>query len=245
MLKRTEAIVLKTTPFAEADLIVTALTLDYGIVKTFAKSPRKTKSRFGSSLEPLTHSNISFWGREDAELPRLTQSDIIRSFQSIRDRMECFFGVMEIAELTLSLLPEREPNKDVFGLLISILGRIDERSAGSDVLDTLLYRIRFLDMTGYGPRLEGCARCGRAGYNFYIAHGSVICGVCAENTDAPIRLSPGLMRLYETMRKWDIRKIDRIKPSRTLLSELMAVLDTHILHTLAKPLKTKSFSVGD
>ncbi len=243
MLKRTEAVVLKTTPFAEADLIVTVFTLDYGIVKTFAKSPRKTKSRFGSSLEPLTYSRISFWGKEDAELPRLTQSDIIRSFQSIRDRLECFFGVMQIAELTLSLLPEHEPNKEVFGLLTDILNRIDGGNCGSGALDTLLYRIRFLDMAGYGPRLDGCALCGKAGHNFYISHGSVICGVCAEGTDAPLRLSPGLIRFYETLRKWDLRKIDRIKPSGTLLSELTAMIETHILYTLARPLKTKSFSV--
>jgi DNA repair protein RecO (recombination protein O) len=47
MLHRTEGIVLKTTPFGEADLIVTYLTRDCGILKTFAKSPRKIKSRFG------------------------------------------------------------------------------------------------------------------------------------------------------------------------------------------------------
>ncbi len=54
MLKRTEGIVLRTIPFGEADLIVTYLTPDFGIIKLFAKSPRKTKSRFGSSLEPLS-----------------------------------------------------------------------------------------------------------------------------------------------------------------------------------------------
>ncbi len=58
MLKRTNAIVLKTFPFGEADLIVTHLTYDFGLINTFAKSPRKIKSRFGSSLEPLTCSKI-------------------------------------------------------------------------------------------------------------------------------------------------------------------------------------------
>ncbi len=244
MLKRTEAIVLKTTPFSEADLIVTALTPDYGVVKTFAKSPRKTKSRFGSSLEPLTHIRISFWGKEHAEIPRLTQSDIIGTFQSIRDRINCFFRVMEIVELTLNLLPEREPNRDVFDLLLSVLRKIDaagERDRAG-VLDTLYYRIRFLDMVGYGPRLNGCARCGSSGYNFYISHGSVICGVCAEGTDSPLKLSPGVIRLYETLRRWDIEKIDRIRIAKLLLSELSGMLDTHILYTVAKPLKTKSFT---
>ena len=48
MLRRTEGIVLRTFPFGEADLIVTFLTADFGLIKVFAKSPRKIKSRFGS-----------------------------------------------------------------------------------------------------------------------------------------------------------------------------------------------------
>lgn len=239
MLKRTEAIVLKTMPFSEADLIVTSFTRDYGLVKTFAKSTRKTKSRFGSSFEPLTYSRISFWGKEDSALPRITQSDIIKPFQSIRDRIDCFFRVMEIVELTLNLLPEREAHRNVFDLLLSIL-TIMENDDGRDngLLKALLYKIRFLDMAGYGPRLDGCARCGRSGYNFYISHGSIICGVCAKGMDTPMRLSPGVVKSYETLRRWDIAKIDRIKLSRALTSELSGMLDTHIQYTVAKPLKT-------
>jgi len=242
LLKRTEAIVLKTSAFSEADLIVTVLTRDYGLMKTFAKSTRKTKSRFGSSLEPLTYSSISFWGREDADLPRLTQSDIIRPFQSIRDRMDCFFRVMELVELTLGLLPEREPHRNIFDFLISILLMIEgDNESDNGLLKALLYKIRFLDMVGYGPRLDGCARCSRSGYNYYISHGSIICGICAKGMDKPIRLSPGVIKSYETLRRWDIAKIDRIRLSRTLLAELSGMLDTHIQYTIARPLKTKSF----
>lgn len=243
MLRRTEAIVLKTAPFAEADLIVTALTLDYGLIKLFAKSPRKTKSRFGSSLEPLTYSRISFWGKEDAALPRLTQSDIIKPFQAIRERMECFIRVMEITELTLSLLPDREACKDIFFLLRAVLNRIEDGGPenGNGAYDCIFYKIRFLDIAGYGPRLEGCARCGKSGYNFYLSHGSILCGVCAEGTDAAMKLSPAVIRLYGTLKEWDLGKLERIKLSRTLLSELSGMLDTHILYTVAKPLKTKTF----
>lgn len=246
MLRRTEAIVLKTTPFSDADLIVTALTLDYGLVKAFAKSTRKTKSRFGSSLEPLTYSKISFWGREDANLPRLTQSDIIMPFQSIRDRMGSFLKVMEIVELAISLLPEREPHRDIFRLLVSFLGVMEEDDSGKDseILKVLFFKIRFLDMAGYGPRLEGCGRCGASGYNFYISHGSVICGACARGMDAPMRLSPAVIRSYEALRRWDIRKLGRMKLSHGLLSELSGMLDTHIRYTIARPLRTKSFLPG-
>lgn len=246
MLHRTEAIVLKTMPFSEADLIVTSLTSDYGMLKTFAKSPRKIKSRFGSSLEPLTHSRISFWGKEDANLPRLTQSDIIRPFQPIRERLEHYLKVMEIVELTLSLLPEREANRGIFNLFLQVLDRIERDCLCNTItpLNFIIYKIRFLEIAGYGPRLDGCARCNksgnRSGYNFYISHGSILCEYCAKNMDTYIRLSPGVVRLYEALKGWELPKIDRIKPSRTLISELTDFLDNHTEYTIARPLKTKS-----
>ena len=101
MLQRTEGVVLRNIVFGEADLIVTYLTPDFGLLKLFAKSPRKIKSRFGSSLEPLTRTRISFWGKEDTALPRLTQSDIIHPFHLIRDTLNCFLKVLEIIELTI------------------------------------------------------------------------------------------------------------------------------------------------
>ena len=111
MLRRTEGIVLRTVPFGEADLIVTFLTPDYGSMKVFAKSPRKIRSRFGSSLEPLTCSVISFWGKEDAPLPRLTQSDILHSFQTLREEFSSFLKLSEILELILSFLPKGTQTK--------------------------------------------------------------------------------------------------------------------------------------
>jgi DNA repair protein RecO (recombination protein O) len=252
MLSRTEAIVLKTTPYAEADLIVSFITLDCGKLHVFAKSPRKIRSRFGSSLEPLTHSRISFWGKEDANLPRLTQSDIIRPFQTIRERSECFLGIMENVELTFILLPEREPQREVFHLFQEVLTRLEDalriekgtREGMKDLVRILvtLYKIRFLDISGYGPAIKGCVRCGRAGYDFYISQGSVLCKACARGMGRLVRLSPGTVRLYETLRRWEVSKIGRIRPSGILMSELSVLLDTHIQYTAPRPLKTKAFT---
>lgn len=241
MLRRTEAVVLKTFPFSEADLIATLLTSDYGLIKTFVKSPRKTKSRFGSSLEPLTHSRISFWGREDSNLPRLTQADIIRPFQAIRGNYDCFMRVAEIIELTLNLLPERDLNKGIFELLLDILNEIEKDCLDSSVtpLKCLLYKVRFFELAGYGPALNGCARCNNPGHNFYLSHGSILCGDCSTNMDLYTKLSPGVIRLYETLKKWEISKINRIKPSVLLLTELTDFLDNHARHTTSKPLRTK------
>jgi len=239
MLKRTEGMVLKTTPFGEADLIVTYLTYDFGIIKTFAKSPRKIKSRFGSSLEPLTYSKIAFWGKEDANLPRLTQADIILPFNSIRERLNCFLKISEIIELTVNLLPEHEANKKIFALFLDVL-----KALGKDcnaLLTVMMYKIKFLDFAGYAPRLDGCARCGKSGFSFYVSHGAILCGDCAAGADAHVKLSQGSIKLYESLRKWNNSLTGRIKPSGNLFAELSGMLNDHIRYTLSKPLKSMAF----
>src|SRR5208337_2872699 len=121
MLKRTYGIVLKNSVFGEADLIVTYLTPHYGLLRAFAKSPRKIRSRFGSSLEPLTYARISFFGKEEASLPRLTQSDIIKPFHVLRCDFKRLLNVSGILELCLNFLPERRPAPEILNLFLHML----------------------------------------------------------------------------------------------------------------------------
>lgn len=261
MLKRTKGVVLKTIPFSEADLIVTYLTFDYGLLKLFAKSPRKTKSRFGSSLEPLTHSRISFWGKEDANLPRLTQSDIIHTFHNIRDTLSCYLKVLEIVELTLHFLPERDINKKIYYLILDTLQTFEKNlplpPSSKDIsspigkewkkesfYDDILianYKVKFLRFLGYSPKLDACGRCGKTGYSFYVAHGSILCESCAKGIDSPVRLSPSVIRLYTDLLTWDTLKIQRIRPTDSLLSEISDIINMHIKYILSKSLKSAAF----
>jgi len=262
MLKRTEGFVLKTITFGEADLIVTYLTPHFGILNLFAKSPRKIKSRFGSSLEPLTHARISFWGKEDANMPRLTQSDIINTFHKIRDSLPCFLKVSEIIEITLHFVPERAMNRKVYSLILHTLHDLEktitllhrrkpttalsikkggeEESFRYDLLITH-FKVKFLKYLGYAPKLDACGRCGNNGCFFYVSAGSILCESCSKGTDLPIRLSPPVIRLYDNLLTWDITKVQRIKPSEKTLSELTDIMDIHIKYILSKPLRSEAF----
>src|SRR3990172_297180 len=245
MLHRTEGIVLRTIPFGEADLIVTFLTSDQGIVKAFAKSPRKIKSRFGSSLEPLTWSRISYWGKEDAALPRLTQADILHPFHSIRDRLHCFVKVSEIVELTLNFVPERDSSGKVYTLLTETLRAVEENCDMG--LLVMTYKLKLLEIVGYLPRLNGCGRCGRCGRQgeaFHLSHGTVLCERGSKGHEASFYLSPGVVRLYTGLLCWSVPKIGRIKPPEALLGELSKVIDEHIRYIIEKNLRTKAFRIS-
>lgn len=235
MLKSTEAIVLKNQVYGEADLIVTYLSADYGIIHTLAKSPRKIKSRFGSSLEPLTHSHIAFWGKEQTSLPRLTRSDIINPFYALRDDIHLFTELAEILRLNLCLIQDRSPVKELFFLLKDTLTNL-QRGCDSKI-GLLYYRIKFLESTGHLPNLETCGRCGalatsiqrdRSFQSFYINHGTILCVNCHSNGDSVLSISNHALKLYSSIKHWDIHKLQRIKAPQGLIDELLTILNAHI-----------------
>jgi DNA repair protein RecO (recombination protein O) len=239
MTKKTEGIVLKNFPFGEADLIVTYITRDFGILKVFAKSPRKIKSRFGSSLEPLTYSKISFFGKENANLPRLIQSDIIRSFQPLREDFKCFNLVSDIIRIILDLLPDREYNIKIFKLFLEMLLRLE--SDCKRELYYLYFKIKLLEITGYLPMLYACGRCGKeigdsnlftSLVNFYPIHGSVICERCEKDPNNFLRISKGALTFFRSIIKWDLSNIYRIKAPNIFISEIDNIINAHIRYSL-------------
>ncbi len=240
MLHRTEGIVLKTKEYGEADLIVTFLTKDFGLIHTFAKSPRKTRSRFGSSLEPLSHVRLSFWGKENTSLPRLTQSDIITSFQGIRESYDCFLRISELLEIILICLPERDISHNAFGFFLMALGEVE--SGCLNPLLLLAMKIKLLKITGFVPKLSGCARCGASGRTFYFSDGAVICDDCSTSGGDMQNLSPGAIRLYDCLTKWTLEKMSRVKPNDVLIIELTSVIDSHVKYYISR--EKKMFQVG-
>jgi DNA repair protein RecO (recombination protein O) len=243
MLLRTEGIVLKSTRYGEADLLVSFLTRDHGLKQAFARSPRKLTSRFGSSLEPLTRSRISLMGKEDAVFPRLTQCDIIESFQSLREDYHCFLQLSGMMELTLHFLREGVRSPESFELLASVLRLMEGRCSA---LYALLYKIRLLGLKGYLPHVGGCARCGKESTEFHIPQGSMMCAPCApavprgRGAGEMISLSPGSTRLFHALHSWDLQKTVRLKASKVMMEELEALVAAHVQYILAKPLKTSA-----
>src|SRR5215467_16019430 len=78
-LRESEAIVLRTYPLREADLLVTFFTRSEGKVHGVARSAKKSKRRFGGALEPLTYVKAFYQERERQELARLDWCEVLES----------------------------------------------------------------------------------------------------------------------------------------------------------------------
>ena len=116
-----EAVVLRTWPLREADLIVSFFTRDYGRVKGVAKAALKSRKRFGGALEPMTLARAWFAERPRQELVRLDQLEILRSPLSAPVDHTRMAVLSFFAEVIDEALPEHDPQETVFRLLVSVL----------------------------------------------------------------------------------------------------------------------------
>jgi DNA repair protein RecO (recombination protein O) len=179
---KTEAVVLRSLRLGEADRVLHLYTLDQGRVGAVAKGVRKTKSRFGARLEPLSHVELLLH-HGSGELRTVTGVDLLRAHRSSReDSYRLNVGLIG-AEAMLRLFTEQEANDRAFGALTRFLDLLDEAASlapARPALDPLVlsFQLKLLWLSGYLPHLGSCADCGREGplTGFSPRAGGAVCG---------------------------------------------------------------------
>ncbi|MGI8577665.1 MAG: DNA repair protein RecO [Nocardioidaceae bacterium] len=178
-LYRDEAIVLRTQKLGEADRIITFLTRSTGRVRAVGKGVRRTKSKFGSRLEPFMH--------VDAQFARGRTLDVVTQVETLSPLGQVIAGdyarytsgtaMLETAERLVA--EEMEPALQQYLLLLSGLRALvaGEHDAPL-VLDSFL--LRSLAIAGYAPSFDLCSRCGEPGphRSFSADSGGMLCASC-------------------------------------------------------------------
>jgi DNA repair protein RecO (recombination protein O) len=186
----TEAVVLRSIRFGEADRVLHVYTADRGRVGAVAKGVRKTKSRFGGRLEPLSHVELVLH-QGAGELQTVTGVQLVRAHQAARDDYYRLSVGLIGAEAMLRLFPEQERNDRAFTALTRFLDVLDElpHTAERPSLDplALAFQLKLLWLSGYLPHLTSCAECGAedatlVGYS--PRAGGAVCRGCAAQSEA-------------------------------------------------------------
>jgi DNA repair protein RecO (recombination protein O) len=201
---KTEAVVLRSLRFGEADRILHLYTRERGRVGAIAKGIRKTKSRVGARLEPLSHVQLQLH-EGSGELQTVTGVDLVHAHSAVREQPYRLGVGLIGAEAMLRLFGEPEANARAFEALARFLDLLDETVPTDDrpALDALVlsFQLKLLWLSGYLPHVTACVECGAAGelIGFSPRAGGA---VCREHAKGSFELSPeglaGIERLLST-----------------------------------------------
>jgi DNA repair protein RecO (recombination protein O) len=204
---KTEAIVLRSLRFGEADRILHVYTLAHGRMGVIAKGARKTKSRFGGRLEPLSHVELVLHVGS-GELATLTGADLVRSHAPAREEPYRLAVGLIGAEAMLRLFPEQERSDRAFTALTRFLDLLDDLPAREGVrpeLDALGlgFQLKLLWVAGYLPHLGSCAECGSDGsfVGFSARAGGIVCRECAAASASIVLKPEGVAGLEGLLRR--------------------------------------------
>ncbi len=180
---KTEAVVMRSLRYGEADRILHLYTPRRGRVGAIAKGVRRTRSRFGGRLEPFFRLDIELHeGR--GELLTVTGAQTIDGHPRLRGDAGCLDAAARACDAVGRLFETSEPHPGVFNLLCRHLSLLDEQASGARAelgwAGALAFRLKLLLAAGLAPQLGACASCGEQEHlmGFSGAAGGVVCGAC-------------------------------------------------------------------
>ncbi len=188
---KSEAVVLRSMRYGEADRILHLYTPARGRVSAIAKGVRRARSRFGGRLEPFFRLHVELHeGR--GELLTVTGAQTIDGYARLRGDARALDAAARACDAVGRLFETSEPHPGVFNLLCRQLALLDaragqgERSAGVARAAALAFRLKLLLAAGLAPQLAACASCGEPEHliGFSGAAGGVVCGACEAGSFA-------------------------------------------------------------
>jgi DNA repair protein RecO (recombination protein O) len=222
----TEAVVLRSIRLGEADRVLHLYTEAHGRVGAVAKGVRKTKSRFGARLEPLSHVELVLH-RGRGELQTVTAAQLVRSHREAREDYYRFSVGMIAAEAMLRLFSEEEANARAFTALTRFLDLLGNAPhvAERPTLDPLglAFQLKLLWLAGYLPHLTSCAECGgESGLVGYSPRaGGAVCANCRADA---IPLSAAGLRGIEALLRAPLADAGTVELGARAARDALAVI---------------------
>ena len=176
---KTEAVVLRSIRYGEADRVLHLYSADRGRIGAVAKGVRRVRSRMGGRLEPMARVKLVLHqGR--GELYTVTAVDSVHAHPALREHRATLERGIQACEAVLRLLDSAEPNPAAYNLLCNQLALLDLDPARAGRAQSLAFRAKLLLAAGFSPELASCAACGESEdlTGFSPAAGGVVCVSC-------------------------------------------------------------------
>ena len=231
-LYKSKGIVLRSIRYGEADRILDLYTPERGLVSTIAKGIRRTKSRFGGRLEPL--SCVDFLAYKGRTLDTITQAEVLRSFHGVREDLSRLEVAGSMVATTRALAGGDEADRRLFNLLYHALDALETRERGHEAVRSA-FALKLSTLAGYAPQLDACISCALdldeadAGILHYAPDfGGALCKECRSENPAgdAFPLPPGTLAALRALMR---RSLKEVSLENGLEGGVRRVVSAHVL----------------
>ena len=251
MIVSTDAIILRSMKYGETSKIVTLYSQKFGKIKVIAKGARSTKNRFGASLEPMTHSSVILYKKEERDLHLLSKCEITKPYLKFSGNGDRLATGLALVELVNMVMHDEEENLPMFDLLVESLEAVDKASK-HEVNIFFAFELRLLEIFGYGLNLHHCSRCGRNVVEgrhgdevfLLLASGSVMCSECHSSSNAGgVKVPTEMVRLLFRLQSLPLASIVDVRLALPMRDEILGTLHTYMKYHIAGVRTLKSLSL--
>ncbi|WP_353894361.1 DNA repair protein RecO [Proteinivorax hydrogeniformans] len=196
MLVNTKALVLKSIPFKESDLIVTLFTQKFGKINVLVKGAKKMKSKLSYSVQMFTFGDYLLY-KKNNNLPILRQGDVDLTFKNHSFDLGVLSAAYYICEFVNFFMLENEHNQKLFRLTEKTMRMLTTHKEKSKTI-LATFKIKAMALMGYSPYLTGCVLCGEKNENyiFSVPQGGLVCESCLPYKNKFISKRHRLLMLF-------------------------------------------------
>jgi DNA repair protein RecO (recombination protein O) len=235
----TEGLVLRYADYKEADRIVVLLTPDLGKLTVSARGARKPRSRLLAGAQLFCHADYQLFRLNEAYT--MSQVDLKESFFNIRNDINKFAYAAYMMNLTEEAVSPDERAQKLYHLVLDALTFLAYSEINAqDIIHA--FEIKLIDILGYRPVLKNCSLCGGSCNNktgFSIADGGLVCENCRSNSHTKQFIHMSTIKTLSHMLQMDIRRLNVLKVSERVRSELEEILPACLEYVFDKRMKAR------
>ncbi len=240
---KTEAIVLRTMDFGEADRVLTVLTPRLGKLRVIAKGVRRPRSRIGGALQPF--SDVQLVLAVGRTFDVVTSTSLEDPHLGLRNDLHSTAAAWYVVELTDRFCEGAADSHDAFRLLAQTLCALDAGSEVTRDVVTRWFELALLDAMGFRPELSRCLECGASiepeGNVYSPVGGGVVCGQCRHAAHGATSISADALKVMRHLQRTPLVGVLRLTLVSALQREVERLLHATLSAVLERELRSRDF----